>query len=107
LERKKLTPENTSLVRLVNFRILVVPFNKALFLVFVVANSGYFTVFTPHIYFIIFISMIAGNVVERLDFQRYRAENVFGSIISGDTAENVFGSLISTRLDRLPLSFFF
>jgi hypothetical protein len=29
----------------------------------------------------------------RLDFQRYRAENVFGSLISGDTAENVFGSL--------------
>jgi hypothetical protein len=33
----------------------------------------------------------------RLDFQRYRAENVFGSIISGDTAENVFGSLISKK----------
>jgi hypothetical protein len=33
----------------------------------------------------------------RLDIQRYRAENVFGSIISGDTAENVFGSLISTN----------
>jgi hypothetical protein len=33
---------------------LVVPFNKALVLVFVVANSGYFTVFTPHIYFIIY-----------------------------------------------------
>jgi hypothetical protein len=47
--------------------------------------------------------MNAGHLVERLDFQRYRAENVFGSIISGDTAENVFGSLISTRLDRLPL----
>ena len=55
-----------------------------------VANSGYFTVFTPHIYFIILISMNAGHLVERLDFQRYRAENVFGS-------------LISTRLDRLPL----
>ena len=48
--------------QIVNFRILVVPFNKAL--VFVVANSGYFTVFTPHIYFIILISMIAGNLVE-------------------------------------------
>jgi hypothetical protein len=36
----------------------------------------------------------------RLNFQRYRAENVFGSLISGDTVENVFGSLISTRLDR-------
>ena len=34
--------------------------------------------------------MNAGHLVERLDFQRYRAENVFGS-------------LISTRLDRLPL----
>ena len=45
----------------VNFRILVVPFNKALFFV---ANSGYFTVFTPHIYFIILINMIAGNLVE-------------------------------------------
>ena len=30
----------------------------------VVANSGYFTVFTPHIYFIILISMIAGNLIE-------------------------------------------
>jgi hypothetical protein len=29
----------------------------------------------------------------------YRAENVFGSLISGDTAENVFGSLIPTRFD--------
>ena len=48
--------------QIVNFCILVVPFNKAL--VFVVANSGYFTVFTPHIYFIILISMIAGNLVE-------------------------------------------
>jgi hypothetical protein len=36
----------------------------------------------------------------RLEFQRYRAENVFGSLISGDTAENVFGSLISMRLDH-------
>jgi hypothetical protein len=48
--------------------ILVVPFNKALFFLFfvVVANSGYFTVFTPHIYFIILISMIAGtcNLIE-------------------------------------------
>ena len=31
---------------------------------FVVANSGYFTVFTPLIYFIILISMITGNLVE-------------------------------------------
>ena len=31
---------------------------------FVVANSGYFTVFTPHIYFIILICLIAGNLVE-------------------------------------------
>ena len=31
---------------------------------FFVANSGYFTVITPHIYFIILISMIAGNLVE-------------------------------------------
>ena len=31
---------------------------------FVVANSGYFTVFNAHIYFIILISMIAGNLVE-------------------------------------------
>ena len=45
----------------VNFCILVVPFNKALFFV---ANSGYFTVFTPHIYFIILINMIASNLVE-------------------------------------------
>ena len=29
-----------------------------------VANSGYFTVFTPHIYFIILTSMIAGNLIE-------------------------------------------
>jgi hypothetical protein len=46
---------------------LVVPFNKALFFLFcffVVANSGYFTVFTTHIYFIILISMNAGNLVE-------------------------------------------
>jgi hypothetical protein len=45
---------------------MTVPFNKALFVVvcFVVANSGYFTVFTPHIYFIILIYMIAGNLVE-------------------------------------------
>ena len=48
--------------QIVNFRILVVPFSKALF--FVVANYGYFTVFTPHIYFRILISMIAGNLVE-------------------------------------------
>ena len=34
------------------------------FVFFVVANSGYFTVFTPHIYFIILICMIAGNLVE-------------------------------------------
>ena len=53
--------------QIVNFCILVVPFNKASFFVFVfvvVANSGYFTIFTPHIYFIILISMIAGNLVE-------------------------------------------
>jgi hypothetical protein len=31
---------------------------------FFVANSGYFTVFTTHIYFIILIGMIAGNLVE-------------------------------------------
>ena len=31
---------------------------------FFVAHSGYFTVFTPHIYFIILISMITGNIVE-------------------------------------------
>jgi hypothetical protein len=31
---------------------------------FFVANSGYFTVFTPHIYFIILISMITDNLVE-------------------------------------------
>jgi hypothetical protein len=43
---------------------LVVPFNKALVFLLVVANSGYFTVFTHHIYFIILISMIAGNFVE-------------------------------------------
>ena len=49
----------------VNFHILVVPFNKTLFLGdFFVANSGYFTVFTPHIYFIILINMIAGNFVK-------------------------------------------
>jgi hypothetical protein len=30
----------------------------------VVANSGHFTVFTSHIYFIILISIIAGNLVE-------------------------------------------
>ena len=52
--------------QIVNFCILVVPFNKALFFAFcfVIANSGYFTVFTPHIYFIVLISMIAGNLVE-------------------------------------------
>jgi hypothetical protein len=54
--------------QIVNFRMLVVPFKTALvfFLVFfvVVANSGYFTVFTPLIYFIILISMITGNLVE-------------------------------------------
>jgi hypothetical protein len=38
----------------------------------------------------------------RLDFQRYRAENVFGSLISGDTAGNVLGSLISRHRLRLP-----
>ena len=31
---------------------------------FVVANYGYFTILTPHIYFIILISMIVGNLVE-------------------------------------------
>ena len=31
---------------------------------FVAANCGYFTVFTPHIYFIILIYIIAGNLVE-------------------------------------------
>jgi len=53
---------------IVNFCILVVPFKRALVFCFcfflVVANSGYFTVFTPHIYFIILISMIASNLVE-------------------------------------------
>ena len=39
---------------------------KHCFLVFfvVVANSGYFTAFTPHIYFIILNCMIVGNLVE-------------------------------------------
>ena len=50
--------------QIVNFRILVVPFKRALGFFFVVANSGYFTVFTPHIYFIILISMIVGNLIE-------------------------------------------
>jgi hypothetical protein len=34
------------------------------FVICVVANSGYSTVLTPHVYFIILISMIAGNLVE-------------------------------------------
>ena len=50
--------------QIVNFHILVVSFNKALVFFVVVANSGYFTVFTPRIYFIILICMIAGNLVE-------------------------------------------
>jgi hypothetical protein len=55
--------------QIVNFRMLVVPFKlreHCFFGVFffVVANSGYFTVFTPLIYFINLISMIAGNLVE-------------------------------------------
>ena len=37
---------------------------QCFFCLFVVANSGYFTVFTPHIYFIIFISIFAGNLLE-------------------------------------------
>jgi hypothetical protein len=69
----------------VNFHVLVVPFNKALVFLLVVANSGYFTVFTHHIYFIILISMIAGNFVE-IRLPKYRVENVSGSLISGDTA---------------------
>ena len=56
--------------------------------------------YLPHI-FTSYFSLAWSPVISlRLDFQRYRAENVFGSLISGDTAENVFGSLISTRLDR-------
>ena len=87
--------------QIVNFCILVVPFNKALFFLFfvVVANSGYFTVFIPHIYFIILISMIAGNLVE-IGFPKIQSRKCLRKSISGDTAENVFGSLISTRLDR-------
>ena len=52
--------------QIVNFRILAVPFNKVLFLGggVCVCKFWIFTVFTPHIYFIILISMIAGNLVE-------------------------------------------
>jgi hypothetical protein len=42
---------------------IVVSFNKALFFC-CCCKFWYFTLFTPHIYFIIFISMIAGNLVE-------------------------------------------
>jgi hypothetical protein len=41
----------------------------------------------------------------RLDFQRYRAENVFGSLISGDTAENIFRSLISMRFQYAKINY--
>jgi hypothetical protein len=74
--------------------------NKALFLFcfFVCANSGYILQYLPHkphIYLIILISMIAGNLIEiklpktqsrkclrKSNLWRYRAENVFGSLIS-------------------------
>ena len=82
-----------------NFRILVVLFNKVLFFCFFWANSGYFTLFIPHIYFIILISMIAGNLVE-IGLPKIQSRKCLRKSISGDTTENVFGSLISTRLDR-------
>ena len=71
-------------------------FNKALLLGFFGCKFWiYSTVFTPHIYFIILTSMIAGNIVEirlpqiqnrkclrKSNIWRYRAENVFGNLIS-------------------------
>ena len=78
----------------VNFRI---PLNKALF--FFCANSGYILVFTPHIYSIILISMIVGNLVEiRLPKIQSR-KCLWKSNLWRYRAENVFGSLILTRLD--------
>jgi hypothetical protein len=90
-----------------NFRILVVPLNKAL-LLFFFAFFGKFwiystvSVFTPHIYFKILISMITGNLVEirlptiqsrkclrKYNLWGYKAENFFGSIISGDSEQTM------------------
>jgi hypothetical protein len=80
----------------VNFRILVVPLIKHCCWGFFGFKFWiYSTVFTPHIYFIILTSMIAGNIVEirlpqiqnrkclrKSNIWRYRAENVFGNLIS-------------------------
>jgi hypothetical protein len=53
------------------------------------------TVFTTHIYFIILISIIAGNFVEiRLP---KTAENVFGSLISGDTEQKMSSEVLFQR----------
>jgi hypothetical protein len=62
----------------VNFRILVVPLNKALFFFCKFWILIYSAVFTPHIYFIIFSLAWSPVISLRLDFLRYRAENVFG-----------------------------
>jgi hypothetical protein len=53
--------------QIVNFRILVVHFKKALFFLFWVLLLQILDIlqyFTPHIYFIIFIYIIAGNLLE-------------------------------------------
>ena len=87
-------------------------FNKALLLGFFGCKFWiYSTVFTPHIYFIILTSMIAGNIVEirlpqiqnrkclrKSNIWRYRAENVLGNFISMILDRRVISiSLVSTQ----------
>jgi hypothetical protein len=74
-------------------------FNKALLLGFF--GCKLWIVFTPHIYFKILISMIAGNLVEIIRLPQIQNRKCLRkSNIWRYRAENVFGSLISARLDR-------
>jgi hypothetical protein len=85
--------------------------------VFVCKFRIYSTVFTSHIYFIILISMIASNPVEirlpktqsrkclrKSNLWRYRAENVFGSLISAKLDHR--GYQPTTCLNPRPRNFF-
>ena len=76
-------------------------FNKA-FLFFCVCKLWiYSTVCTPHIYFKILISMIAGNLVEIIRLPQIQNRKCLRkSDIWRYRAENVFRGLISARLDR-------
>ena len=74
--------------------------NKALFFMCVCKFWIYSTVFTPHIYFIILISMIASNLFEIRLPQTQSKKCLRKSNLWRYRAVNVFGSFISTKLDR-------